>query len=253
MGRLQGKRALMTGAGGHMGSELCRAFAAEGADLILTTRTASKLDPLAEEIAGMGVRAAKVGADFTVAEDIDRLADEAWQAFDGIDVVLFSSQPSVPLMGDLLTTSESDFRDQFEAMVWGPLRLMRLLAPKMAEAGKGGSIITFISCCGFGAYPGYDAYGMAKAGLWWMTMNMAFQWGEHGIRANAIEPGGILTNDGDYEWRNRVSTESGVFKRQSIKRMGRNEDVTGLAVYLASDESQFTSGQNIAVNGGRFY
>lgn len=139
------------------------------------------------------------------------------------------------------------------AMVWGPLRLMRQLAPRMAEAGTGGSVITFTSCCGFGAFPGYDAYGMAKAGLWWMTMNMAFQWGKHGIRANAIEPGGVLTNEADREWRERVSTASGVFARQSIKRMGRNEDVVGLAIYLASDESTYTSGQNIAVNGGQFY
>ena len=156
-------------------------------------------------------------------------------------------------MGDLLTTTEENFRDQFETIVWGPLRLMRQLAPKMAAAGTGGSVITFTSCCGFGAFPGYDAYGMGKAGLWWLTMNMAFQWGKNGIRANAIEPGGVLTNDGDYEWRMKVSTESGVFNRQSIKRMGRNADVLGLAVYLASDESTYTSGQNIAVNGGRFY
>lgn len=243
----------MTGAGGYLGSDLCRAFAAEGANLVLTTRTAAKLTPLAEEIRAMGRRVATVSADFTSSEDVDRLADEAWQAFGGLDVVVLSSQPAQALMGDLLTTSEADFRDQFETIVWGPLRLMRQLAPKMAKSGKGGSIITFASCCGFGAFPGYDAYGMGKAGLWWLTMNMAFQWGRHGIRANAIEPGWVPTNEADREWRERVSTNSGVFNRQSIKRLGRNQDVVGLAVYLASDESTYTSGQNIAVNGGRFY
>jgi NAD(P)-dependent dehydrogenase (short-subunit alcohol dehydrogenase family) len=252
MGRLEGKRALMTGAGGHLGSDMCRAFAKEGADLVLTTRTASKLAPLAEEIRAMGRRVATVGADFTIPEDVDRLAEEAWNAFGGVDVVVLSNQPAEAKMGDLLTTSEADFRDQFETIVWGPLRLMRSIAPKMADAG-GGSIITFTSCCGFGPYPGYDAYGMGKAGLWWLTMNMAFQWGERGIRANAIEPGQILTKPEDYAWRMGAGTASGVFNRQSVKRLGRNADVVGLAIYLASDESSYTSAQNIAVNGGRFY
>jgi NAD(P)-dependent dehydrogenase (short-subunit alcohol dehydrogenase family) len=250
MGRLEGKRALMTGAGGRLGSEMCRAFAKEGADLVLTTRTASKLGSLKEEIRGLGRRAETIGADFTRPEDVDQLAEQAWDALGGIDVVVLSSQPTNAKMGDLLGATEENFRDQFETIVWGPLRLMRALAPKMMAAG-GASIITFTSCCGFGPNPGYDPYGMAKAGLWWMTDNMAFQWGEGGIRANAIEPGGILTNDGDYEWRMKVSEESGTFKRQSLKRLGRNEDILGLAIYLASDESGFTTRQNIQVNGGR--
>ncbi len=80
MGRLAGKRALMTGAGGLLGGDLARGFAAEGADVVLTTRTASKLEPLAEEIRAMGRRAACVGCDFTDDSAIDRLAEEAWAA-----------------------------------------------------------------------------------------------------------------------------------------------------------------------------
>src|SRR6266536_2563555 len=88
MGRLTGKRALVTGAGGLLGSDLARAFAAEGADLVLTTRTVAKLEPLAGEIRALGVRAATIAADFTSDADADRLAAEAWDAFGGVDIVL---------------------------------------------------------------------------------------------------------------------------------------------------------------------
>ena len=79
MGRLKGKRALMTGAGGLMGAEFARAFAAEGADLVLTTRTAAKLAPLAQEIRGLGVSVATTAADFSRDDEIDELADAAWE------------------------------------------------------------------------------------------------------------------------------------------------------------------------------
>lgn len=248
--RLAGKRALMTGAGGLLGSDLCRAFAAQGADLVLTTRTAEKLAPLKSEIVAMGRRVACVPADFTIADDIDRLASAAWDAFGGIDVVVLSSQPSNPNLGDLLSTSDADWREQFESIVWGPLRLMRSLAPPMMDAG-GGSIITLTSSTGFEPTPGFDAYGLAKSGLWWLTMNMAFEWGKGGIRANALEPGLIVTGD-DFDERMRTASERGVLQRTSLARLGQNAECVGAAVYLASDESSFTSGQRIAVNGGRF-
>src|SRR5690349_14399397 len=111
MGRLAGKRALMTGAGGLMGAALAHAFAAEGADLVLTTRTAAKLEPLAQEIRELGVGASTVAADFTLEADIDRLAEAAWEAFGGIDVVLLSGQPPNPNLGDLLSTPDAAWRE----------------------------------------------------------------------------------------------------------------------------------------------
>jgi NAD(P)-dependent dehydrogenase (short-subunit alcohol dehydrogenase family) len=250
--RLAGKRALMTGAGGLLGSDLCRAFAAEGADLVLTTRTAAKLAPLAGELREMGARVATVAADFTSNGDIDRLAGEAWGAFGGIDIVLLSSQPPEPSLGSLIATSDEDWADQFQSIVWGPLRLMRELAPKMMETG-GGSIITFTSSTGFDPIEGYGAYGLAKAGLWAFTLYMAREWGKGGIRANALQPGLIATGDeADYAARQQSASKHGVLARTSLGRLGRNRECIGAAIYLASDESSFTSGQRIAVDGGRF-
>jgi NAD(P)-dependent dehydrogenase (short-subunit alcohol dehydrogenase family) len=250
VGRLDGKRALMTGAGGLLGADLARAFAAEGADLVLTTRTAAKLEPLAEEVRGMGRRAACIAADFLRDEDVDRLADEAWNAFGGIDVVLLSSQPPDPNLGDLLTTSDDDWREMHQSIVWGPLRLMRRLAPRMMEAG-GGSVITTISSTGIDPSPGYDAYGLAKGSLWLLTRYMAAEWGKHGIRVNAFSPGMVATagNVADLE---ALEPIQAMLKRTALGRMGLNRECVGVAVYLASDESSFTSGQKIFVDGGRY-
>jgi NAD(P)-dependent dehydrogenase (short-subunit alcohol dehydrogenase family) len=251
MGRLAGKRALMTGAGGLLGGDFARAFAAEGADLVLTTRTAAKLDLLAEEIRGLGVRAATVGADFTKDEDIDRLAEAAWDAFGGIDVVLLSSQPPNPAMGDLISTPDAAWREQQQTLVWGPLRLMQRLAPKMMAAG-GGSVISVISSTGLEPIPGYGAYGLAKGALWLLTRYMAREWGPGGIRANAFNPGLVATGDNADEYEKALKA-SGALDRSSLRRVGLNRDCIGAVVYLASDESRFTTDQCITVNGGARY
>ena len=250
MGRLSGKRALMTGAGGLLGGDLARGFAAEGADLVLTTRTATKLAPLADEMRALGVRAACVACDFTDEAAIDQLAGAAWDAFGGIDVVLLSSQPPECNLGEILDCSDAQFKEQMQAIVWGPLRLMRALAPRMIAAG-GGSVITVISSTGFDPVVGYGAYGLAKGALWTLTRYMAAEWGKGGIRVNAFTPGLVATADNVEEW-TEVVRANGMLARTALGRVGRNAECLGIAVHLASDESSFTSGQRIHVDGGRF-
>jgi len=235
MGRLAGKRALVTGAGGNLGSEIARAFAAEGADLILTSRDRGRLDALAGDARAMGVRATVIPADFTVEAEVDHLASAAWDAFGGIDIILFSSQPPDPQLGTLLTTPEPVWLELQTAMVWGPLRLMRSLAPRMIAAGTGGSIITLTSSTSDDPMPGFDAYGLAKATLWSMTLYMAREWGEHGIRVNAFQPG-LVATAGNVEELQETVRKAGLLKRTALGRIGANSDCVGAVVFLASDE-----------------
>lgn len=249
-GRLAGKRALMTGAGGRLGSDLARAFADEGADLVLTTRNAEKLGPLTGELAKRGVEVRALACDFTMDDDIDRLAEAAWQAFGAIDVVLLSSQPATPGGSDLLSTPDAVWREQQQAVAWGPFRLLRGIVPRMMAAG-GGSVISVISSTGIDPIPGYGAYGLAKGQLWLLTRYMAAEWGRSGIRANAICPGTIATGGSGAAQAGAPAAEA-MLARTALGRFGANGDVTGAAVYLASEESAFVTGQRIHVDGGRY-
>ena len=249
MGRLSGKRALVAGAGGKLGGDLARAFAREGADLVLTTRTAAKLAPLVSDVQALGVRAVAVAADFTVREEVVRLAEAAWDAFGGLDVALLSSQPGEPGMGSLLETRDADWEEQQAAIVSGPFRLLRALAPKWIAAGTGASVITLVSSTGEEPIPGYGAYGLAKGGLWLLSRYMAAEWGQYGIRVNSISPGLIAT--GGSGAADADAPPAAMVARTALRRLGRNSEVVGAAVYLASDEASFTTGQCIRVNGGR--
>ncbi len=249
-GRLAGKRILVAGAGGNLGGAVARAYAHEGADLVLTSMTEPRITAIAAEAQGLGRRAVYLPADLTDESAIDRLAEFAWDAFCGIDAVFISSQPEDPRMGDLLTTSDTDWKTWFQIMVWGPLRLMRTLAPKMIAAG-GGAVITVTSSTSDDPQPGFDAYGLGKAGLWWLTQYMAKEWGSGGIRANALQPGMVATA-GNVEELEGIVREAGLLKRTSLGRVGINEDCLGAAVFLASDESRFISAQKLKVDGGRF-
>lgn len=231
-----------------LGSDFARAFAREGADLVLTTRAAAKLELLAQEVRAIGARVAIVRADFTLEAEVDHLAEAAWQAFGGIDVVLLSSQPAQPKLGDLLATTDEVWREQQQAIVWGPFRLLRHLAPKMIEAG-GASIVTVISATGLAPIPGYGAYGLAKGALWTLTRYMAAEWGRHGIRANSICPGLIATGGAGAV--SKDSLPSDMLARNALGRVGRNDEVLSAAIYLASDEASFTTDQCIHINGGR--
>ncbi|HUD29272.1 MAG TPA: SDR family oxidoreductase [Novosphingobium sp.] len=247
MGRLAGKRILVTGAGGNLGSAVARAYLEEGARVVLTSRGQGRIDDVAAQAPGTAVA---IAADLNDAAQIDHLASAAWDAFGGIDGVLLSSQPSNPRLGDLLTTSDEDWQTWFQTIVWGPLRLMRHLAPRMMDNG-GGSVIAVTSSTGDAPEPGFDAYGLGKAGLWWLTRYMAREWGPRGIRANALQPG-LVATAGNFEELEVAVRKAGLLERTSLGRLGSNKDCLGAAIFLASDESAFVSGQRICVDGGRF-
>ena len=247
--RLAGKRALVLGAGGNLGAEIARGFAQEGADLILSSLTDDGIAQMAEEMRGHGRRVSHIAADLTKDADIDHLAEASWQALGGIDIVFISSQPANPRMGDLLGTSDENWKTWFQTMVWGPLRLMRALAPRMMAAG-GASVITVTSSTSEDPQPGFDAYGLGKAGLWWLTLCMAREWGEHGIRVNALQPGMVATA-GNCAELEAVARANGLFDRTALRRVGVNEDCVGAAIFLASDESLYVSAQKLKVDGRR--
>jgi 2-keto-3-deoxy-L-fuconate dehydrogenase len=241
-GRLAGKKALVTAAGQGIGRATVELFAREGADVIacdINDVTLAELDAID------GITALKL--DVT-----DNAAVEAALAPIGALDVLFNCA-GVVVNGDVLTCAEADWDFSFELNVRAMNRLIRLTLPAMLEAG-GGSIINMSSVASsIKGVPNRYAYGASKAAVIGMTKSIAADFVTRGIRCNAICPGTVdspsmhdrLRATGDYD-----TALKAFVARQPMGRVGTSDELAALALYLASDESAFTTGQTHIIDGG---
>jgi len=135
-----------------------------------------------------------------------------------------------------------------EINIKAALRLVRLTVPKMIERGRG-SIINVASISGLNPQPGGLLYSFTKAGLIMMTRCWAREFGAHRIRVNAIAPGLVQTDFSEYFWKNEQYREQ-MIGAQTLRRLGQPEDIGYAALYLASDEASFVTGQVFVIDGG---
>lgn len=238
-GRLSGKKALITAAGQGIGRASAIAFAAEGAEVIAT-------DVLEEKLAGLeGMTTRRL--DVTDGSAIERFAAEL-----GAIDVLFNVAGWVH-HGTIFDCSEDDWDRSFDINVKSMYRTCRAFLPAMLAKG-GGSIINMASgASSVRGIPNRFVYGATKAAVIGLTKALAADFIKRGLRVNAICPGTIETPSLE----ERIAAQGGseavrkaFIDRQPMGRLGRPEEVAALAVYLASDESSFTTGQIHIVDGG---
>ena len=244
--RLKGKTALVTAAGAGIGRASAVAFAREGAKVIATDIDELALDEVAE-IEGIESRL----LDVTSSEAVTAVVGE----LGSIDILLNCA--GFVHHGSILACDEDEFHRSVELNVSGTYRMTRAVLPKMIER-KQGSIISISSVISsFVAAPDRFVYGATKAAVVAMMKSVAADFVTSGIRANAICPGTVETPS----WHARVreagartgdveAVRKAFIDRQPMGRIGQPEEVADLAVYLASDESRFVTGQAIAVDGG---
>ncbi len=151
--------------------------------------------------------------------------------------------------GPSLEVTDDMLDKMIEINIKAALRLVRLTVPRMIEAGRGGSIINVSSISGLRPQPMGLLYSFTKAGLIMMTRSWAREFGVDEIRVNAIAPGLIQTDFSAYFWEDETRRQS-FLSEQPISRLGQPEDVGGLALFLASDEASFITGQVFVVDGG---
>jgi NAD(P)-dependent dehydrogenase (short-subunit alcohol dehydrogenase family) len=245
--RLDGKVALVTGIGPGIGEHVARAFAAAGAKVVVSARTASRVETLAAAIQSEGGEALAVPADVSKCADLEHLVSAAVVAYGQVDVV-FGNAPGSSGMGmdmDPLGLTDEDWQHSVDVNLLAPYRLARALVPSMRLNG-GGVFINVLSTAGFTPIPGLAAaaYGSTKAGLQMLTRYLAKECGPE-IRANAICPGTIdAAGEMRDVWRETVG---GV----PLRRVGRASEVVGAALLLASPAGSYITGQTIFVDGGR--
>jgi meso-butanediol dehydrogenase/(S,S)-butanediol dehydrogenase/diacetyl reductase len=241
--RLQSKVAIITGGGSGIGKAIAQAFVREGAKVAIAGRDSKKLALAAGEI---GADCLAVTADVSNANDVQKLVNTALEKFKNINILV--NNAAVLLPGTAESLSEQDFDQTFNVNVRGLWLLARAVLPHMRAAG-GGSIINIGSVLSLLGARNRVAYSASKGAVLAMTRAMALDHAAENIRVNCICPGIVETelvakfNLDENARRQRVSMHP-------IGRFGRPDDVASTAVFLASDESGWTTGSALTVDGG---
>jgi len=244
---LTGKTAIVTGGSRGLGAEMCHAFAARGADVVVASRKVDACHELAAELTERyGSAAYGVACHVGKWEDCDALVAEVLQRSGRIDVLVNNAGMS-PLYPSLTDVTEDLFDKVFAVNLKGPFRLCALVGKEMMLA-NGGSIINVSSTAAVEPSPIEVPYALAKSGLNTLTTALAHMFGPR-VRVNAIMPGPFLTDISD-AW------DLDEFKRVArteipLQRGGQPREIAGAALYLASGASSYTSGAVIKIDGGR--
>ena len=242
--RLDGKAAVVTGAGKGIGRGIAVALAEAGADVAVAARTQSDLDAAADEIRAHGRRALVVPCDVTRSEDLDTLATRALDELGRVDVLVNNAGgwPPTPM----LQLKDEDFDASFHFNVTSAMHLSRQLIPHMIERGDG-SIVNISSGLGHLVESGFVAYGTAKAALSHMTRLMACEYAPK-VRVNALAVGATLTDALGMFLNDDVKTQMEALT--PMARLGDVEDIACAALYLASPASAWVTGKVFEVDGG---
>jgi NAD(P)-dependent dehydrogenase (short-subunit alcohol dehydrogenase family) len=238
---LSGKVALITGGSRGLGREMALAFADAGADVIVSSRKADACEAVVAEIVGKGRRAVAIPAHAAKWDEMDTLADAAWEAFGRLDILVANAGmgPMVPSH----EVSEALFDSVVGLNFKGPFRLIANIAHRMAE-GEGGSILATSSIASLRPTPQVVPYAGAKAALNAMVASMAHEYGPK-VRINAIAAGPFLT-DISKAW----TEEARETTASAIGRPGRPDEIVTSALYLASPASSFVTGTVLRCDGG---
>jgi 7-alpha-hydroxysteroid dehydrogenase len=243
--RIDGRAAIVTGAGRGIGAATALVLADAGADVVLASRTAEQLEAVAKEIEAAGRRAIVAPMDVNDNDSVASLVDQCIEAFGRVDIVVNNAGGTMPR--PLLDTSPGYLERAFHFNVTSAFVLSKAAVPHMLAAGEG-SIVNISSAIGRLRDRGMLAYGTAKAALSHMTRMMAADLAPK-VRVNAIAVGSVATSALE------VVLESDELRTQMVqgtplKRLGEPDDIALAALYLASPASSFVTGKILEVDGG---
>jgi NAD(P)-dependent dehydrogenase (short-subunit alcohol dehydrogenase family) len=245
---LSGKKALVTGASRGIGQAIAVALAAAGADLALVARGEDGLAATAKQVTGHGREALVIPADVTDAEAVVGAVAAAIAGLGHVDIVVNNAGGSnfmVPFLDLRLPGWDKLMRLNLTSAMY----VCHAIGGHLAERGKG-SVINVASVAGLAAAPLVSPYGAAKAGLVSLTKSLAVEWAGFGVRVNALCPGWTATELNRNLWEDEAASKATIAS-VPMQRWGRADEMTGPAVFLASDASSYMTGQVLVVDGGQ--
>jgi NAD(P)-dependent dehydrogenase (short-subunit alcohol dehydrogenase family) len=248
--RLEGKVAIITGAGSGIGRAAALLFAAEGARLVLGD-TADAVHGTADLVTQAGGQAVALQGDAGVEADVVRLVATAKERFGSLDIAFANAGIGGGLAGIFDGTPEA-WTEVLRVNLIGPWLMIKHAGKAMADAGKGGSIICTASVAGIRSGAGGPAYSASKAGVINLTMVSAQQLCDTGVRVNALCPG--LTETGMTRPFFDSAASKGVTHKlgrlNPLRRAAQPEELARVALFLASDDASYVNGQALAADGG---
>lgn len=243
--RLDGKVAIVTGAGRGIGAATAELFAEAGADVVIGARTADQLAAVADRIAAHDRQAATIAGDLSTREGLAALVETAVERFGGVDIVVNNVGGSMPQA--FMDTSEKAFDGAMRWNVTTAFNLSQLAVPHMVER-PGANIVNIASTAGLYASRGFAAYGTAKAALIHLTKALAQDLAPK-IRVNAVCPGAVATSALDIVLQT-PELEQAMNDATPLGRLGEPAEIAAAALYLASPAAAYTTGQYLGVDGG---
>ena len=255
MTRLEGKTALITGAARGIGRAFAEAYVREGARVAIADIDIDRARATADEI---GPSAVAVRMDVTDQDSIDAAVAETVDALGGIDILI--NNAAIFTAAPIVEITRADYARTFDINVAGALFTMQAVARHMIERGKGGKIINMASQAGRRGEPLVAVYCASKAAVISLTQSAGLNLIKHGINVNAIAPGVVDGEHWDgvddffakYEGKAPGQKKKEVGEAVPFGRMGRAEDLTGMAVFLASSEADYIVAQTYNVDGGNW-
>lgn len=245
--RLAGKVAIVTGAGQGIGEAIATGYAAEGARVIITGRTKGKLDEVVGRIEAAGGVAIGVEALAGNKDHAEMTVARAISEWGRVDALVNNAHTFTDYLPIEDPRMEEHCNIDFQSAFFGSLQLMQLCFPHMVKQG-GGSIINMGTGFSIRCEPGFLAYAASKEAIRALTRTAAREWGKHKIRVNTILPSALTPKSIWY------LEDSGTYDLELAKvamgRFGEPKDIAPTAIFLASDDSDFVTGQTIGVEGG---
>ena len=245
--RLAGKVAIITGAGQGIGAAIAQLYASEGAKVLITGRTLSKLEEIATKITAAGGTCTPLEALAGEMDQSENVVKRAIADWGRIDILVNNAHTFTDYLPIIDPKMEANCKIDFQSAFFGSLQLMQLCYPHMVTQG-GGAILNFGSSYGPRSEPGFLAYSASKEAIRSLTRTAAKEWGPDGIRVNTILPSALTPKSLWY------LEDSGTYEAERVKvalgRFGAPEDIAPTCLFLVSDEANYVTGQTIGVDGG---
>jgi glucose 1-dehydrogenase len=247
--RLKDRVALVTGAGQGIGFACARAMAREGARVLVAEKEHANGSDAAQRLADEGFDAAFVGCDVSRKSEVDAAVAQAVKEFGRLDILVANA--GIVHAAEFLDLAEADFDRVLAVNLKGVFLAGQAAARQMVKQGGGGAIVNMSSVNAVLAIPNQVPYVVSKGGINQLTKVMALALVQHRIRVNGVGPGTILTELARTAVLGNREAERKILSRTPMGRMGEPDEVAAVAVFLASDEASYLTGQTIYPDGGR--